>query len=61
MAAAFVAQDESGDLALHRDWVTTLLEQYYDPMYEYQLAQRGGDVVFRGSRDECVAWATRDA
>jgi tRNA 2-selenouridine synthase len=61
MAAAFVAQDESGDLALHRDWVTTLLEQYYDPMYEYQLAQRGGDVVFRGSRDEVVAWATGDA
>jgi hypothetical protein len=30
-------------------------------MYEYQLAQRGGDVVFRGSRDEVVAWATGDA
>ena len=61
MAAAFVAQDESGDLALHRDWITALLEQYYDPMYEYQLAQRGGEVVFRGSRDEVVAWAAGDA
>jgi tRNA 2-selenouridine synthase len=57
MAAAFLAQDESGDLALHREWISVLLEQYYDPMYEYQLAQRGGEVVFRGSRDEVVAWA----
>ena len=57
MAAAFAAQDESDDLALHQEWITTLLEQYYDPMYEYQLAQRAGDVVFRGSRDDVVAWA----
>ncbi|MEE4146437.1 MAG: tRNA 2-selenouridine(34) synthase MnmH [Halieaceae bacterium] len=58
MADAFLAQDESGDLALHREWIAALLEQYYDPMYEYQLAQRGGQIVFRGSRDEVVAWAT---
>jgi tRNA 2-selenouridine synthase len=61
MAAAFVAQDERGDLAPHRDWITVLLEEYYDPMYEYQLAQRGGEVVFRGDRDEVVAWAAGDA
>ena len=61
MTAAFAAQQENGDLALHRGWITTLLEQYYDPMYEYQLAQRGGEVLFRGSRDEVVAWAAGEA
>lgn len=61
MAAAFLAQDESGDLALHREWISVLLEQYYDPMYEYQLAQRGGEVVFRGSRDDVVAWAAGES
>jgi tRNA 2-selenouridine synthase len=61
MAAAFLAQDESGDLAQHREWISVLLEQYYDPMYEYQLAQRGGEVVFRGSRDEVVAWAAGES
>jgi tRNA 2-selenouridine synthase len=31
--------------------------KYYDPMYEYQLAQRAGRQLFRGNRDEVVAWA----
>ncbi len=57
MAAAFDAQTISGDIAGHREWIATLLEGYYDPMYEYQLAQRGGEVLFRGSRDAVVAWA----
>ena len=57
MTAAFAAQGGSGDLALHREWIATLLEQYYDPMYEYQLAQREGEVLFRGSRDAVIDWA----
>ncbi len=58
MSAAFSAQQASGTLTLHRQWISTLLEQYYDPMYEYQLGQRGGEVVFRGDRDAVVQWAT---
>jgi tRNA 2-selenouridine synthase len=61
MAAAFAVQDESGDPALHGEWITVLLEEYYDPMYAYQLDQRAGEAVFRGSRDEVVAWAVGDA
>ncbi len=57
MAAAFAAQAASGDISSHREWITTLLAQYYDPMYEYQLAQRGGEVLFCGSRDAVVDWA----
>jgi tRNA 2-selenouridine synthase len=57
MAAAFERQHASGDLALHRQWIATLLEQYYDPMYEYQLAQREGKVLFRGSRAAVIDWA----
>jgi tRNA 2-selenouridine synthase len=57
MAAAFAAQHASGDLSLHREWIVTLLERYYDPMYEYQLAQRKGEVIFRGGRDAVVTWA----
>ena len=33
------------------------LEQYYDPMYEYQMEHRLGQVLFRGSRDEVIDWA----
>jgi tRNA 2-selenouridine synthase len=57
MAAAFAAQEAGGDLALHRQWIASLLEDYYDPMYEYQLDQRDGEVLFRGSRDAVIDWA----
>ena len=57
MAAAFEQQRQSGDLAGHRAWIGALLEQYYDPMYEYQLAQRQGQQLFGGDRDAVVAWA----
>ena len=46
-----------GDLVLHRQWIALLLEHYYDPMYEYQLAKREGEVLFRGDRAAVIAWA----
>jgi len=58
MADAFAAQRATGDTTLHRAWITLLLETYYDPMYDYQMAQRAGPVVFRGSRQAVIDWAT---
>jgi tRNA 2-selenouridine synthase len=57
MAEAFAAQCRSGDPALHRRWIAALLQQYYDPMYEYQLRQRAGEVLVAGRRDAVVDWA----
>lgn len=57
MSEAFEVQRASGDLALHREWIATLLARYYDPMYEYQLEQREGDIVFSGDREAVVRWA----
>lgn len=57
MEEAFSEQWRSGNLFLHREWIAVLLEKYYDPMYEYQLAQRSGEELFRGGRDDVVAWA----
>lgn len=57
MSDAFAAQWSSGDLSGHRAWITRLLEDYYDPMYEYQLQQREGRVLFRGDRPAVVNWA----
>ncbi|MFT5709618.1 MAG: tRNA 2-selenouridine synthase [Halioglobus sp.] len=56
MTAAFEQQWRDGDLSLHRQWVAALLDQYYDAMYDYQLSQRVGQVLFRGGRDEIVQW-----
>ncbi len=58
MNAAFEQQWQNGDLTLHREWVAALLDQYYDAMYDYQLSLRSGGELFRGTREEVVAWAT---
>jgi len=57
MQEALSQQWQSGDLDRHRDWIRTLLTDYYDPMYDYQLNQRDGRVLKQGGFDELVEWA----
>jgi len=57
MSAAFAGRGAGGDAAAHRAWIAFLLEHYYDPMYDYQLGQRRGRVLFRGDRAALVNWA----
>jgi tRNA 2-selenouridine synthase len=33
-----------------------LLEEYYDPMYRYQLEKKAEKIVFRGNGPEVAAW-----
>ncbi|MDX1734647.1 MAG: tRNA 2-selenouridine(34) synthase MnmH [Halioglobus sp.] len=54
---AFEQQWQSGDAGGHRGWIAYLLQNYYDPMYQYQLEQRGGTQLFCGSRAEVLDWA----
>lgn len=57
LRAAFDAQWRSGDAGAHREWIRYLLQQYYDPMYDYQLGKREGQCLFRGDRTAVIAWA----
>lgn len=57
MQQAFAVQRRTGEVELHRDWIETLLAQYYDPMYEYQLGKREGQVLARGNGEEVIAQA----
>lgn len=41
-----------GDPHLHRLWIRALLEEYYDPMYDYQLSKKADRIVFRGSTEQ---------
>lgn len=59
MGEAFRAQWSGAGCAGHRQWIAFLLENYYDPMYDYQLERRRGRRLFSGERDAVVAWATR--
>ena len=59
MTAALEEQQRSGDTRLHDAWIRALLENYYDPMYDYQLSQKQGRVVVQGAPDVIVDWANR--
>jgi len=45
-----------GDDSLHGEWIRELLVSYYDPMYDYQLANRYQSITFSGSQEEVMAY-----
>lgn len=54
---ALEAQGRYGNTDRHFTWIELLLRDYYDPMYEYQMANNTRSVLFSGSRAEVTAWA----
>jgi tRNA 2-selenouridine synthase len=56
-----VTTHREGDASGHREWIRTLLLDYYDPMYAYQLEKKQHRVVFRGSAEEIMAWRAQAA
>lgn len=52
MENAINAHREKQDTELHRKWIQTLLTEYYDPMYDYQLSRKMDRVQFRGTQSE---------
>lgn len=53
-----IALQQQDDFASHRDWLSALTKEYYDPMYSYQLEKKKDRIVFRGDRTEVMAWLT---
>lgn len=41
---------------LHKAWIGQLLHDYYDPMYDYQLARKQARIAMRGSAAEVAAY-----
>ena len=50
---ALALQAENGEIQGHYDWLTGVLNHYYDPMYEDQLRQREHLICFRGDYTAC--------
>lgn len=46
--AAFMGQGS------HASWISYLLTEYYDPMYDFQLSKKTDRIVFRGNRQEVL-------
>lgn len=51
---AMEVQKQSGSLEPHQAWIKTLLTEYYDPMYDYQLQKHQHTIVFKGTIPEVV-------
>jgi tRNA 2-selenouridine synthase len=54
---AFDTKDLELAHELHRCWIEILLSNYYDPMYDYQMRNREGEVLGRGSREGIISQA----
>jgi len=55
MQQAFASATDADDV--HRQWIEALLVQYYDPMYDYQMGKREGEILERDSRENIIALA----
>ena len=40
----------------HRDWISYLLREYYDPMYDFQLQRKTARIQFRGCHADVAAF-----
>ena len=49
---AIEQQTRDLDSSAHKAWIEALLSQYYDPMYDYQLAKKSDRLIFKGSKSD---------
>lgn len=56
MREALVAQQHSGEVHAHLNWIESLLLNYYDPMYAYQREAKEERIVFRGDREAVIGY-----
>lgn len=47
----------SGTAESFHDGMRTLLEEYYDPMYRYQIESKQPEIIFEGPEAELLEWA----
>lgn len=53
---ALAEQRRTGSTEAHFSWLVPLLEEYYDPMYRYQLEKKAEKIVYRGTFEDVAAW-----
>ena len=56
-ASALKAFYASGDVSEFYPGIQILLEQYYDPMYRYQIKCKNPEILFEGPEAEFLQWA----
>lgn len=61
LETALGIQLRTGDCRGHWQWLVPLLQDYYDPMYQYQLEKRSAQIVMRGNYQQVADWLTSHA
>lgn len=53
---ALNTQKNTGSCFDHINWIAAILNDYYDPMYQYQLGKKADRIQFTGSSIEVKEW-----
>jgi tRNA 2-selenouridine synthase len=53
---AFKHHSQTGSLEAHLAWITLLLADYYDPMYDYQIQKKSRRIRVTGSAQLVTEW-----
>lgn len=54
-------QQQTGSVESHQAWIETLLTEYYDPMYDYQMQKHHRKVNFQGTQQEVIDYLQSQA
>ena len=57
---AIKEQRTTNSLELYKVWVSYLLYEYYDPMYDYQIKKNSSKILFRGNAKEVISYIKKD-
>ena len=49
--------NDYSDLIKHQEWIKILLEEYYDPMYDYQIKKKSARIIYQGPSHGFLQWA----
>ncbi len=53
---AFEEDNRTGKKEKHKKWISKLLKEYYDPMYQYQIKNTTKKIVFKGNHKEVLEY-----
>lgn len=60
LKAALSAEAKGQGVDLHGVWMSRILFEYYDPMYDYQIEKKRTRILFQGNTQDVAAfWADR--
>lgn len=56
ISKALQTQVMRNDTSDHLEWISLLLTEYYDPMYQYQIDKKQDRVIFSGTHEDIHQW-----